>query len=106
MPFGKHKGQELRDVPQDYLCWILANIQDLNSVLRDEITRVLDLTPARPDPAPAPPVSRFRDVVKCWYRHASLRHHPDHGGSNERQRVVNEAYEDLMKAIGTLDRAP
>jgi hypothetical protein len=103
MPFGKHKGQDLRDIPQDYLCWILDNIQDLRPTLRAEITRVLDLTPAQS--APTPPTSRFRDVVRSWYRHASMRHHPDHHkGSNERQLVVNECYEALMKDIDQLDR--
>ncbi|EJY56249.1 DNA polymerase III, epsilon subunit [Alicyclobacillus hesperidum URH17-3-68] len=42
MPFGKHRGVPLRDVPLDYLDWALRNMQDLSPDLRWSIERVLE----------------------------------------------------------------
>jgi hypothetical protein len=41
LPFGKYRGQELRDVPPDYLLWVLRNFERLNDSLREAITRFL-----------------------------------------------------------------
>lgn len=41
MPFGKHFGERLSDVPQDYLRWALRNITDMNSDLRWSVEQVL-----------------------------------------------------------------
>ena len=37
MPFGKHKGQKLKDVPVDYLLWILENYDGLRASTRTVI---------------------------------------------------------------------
>lgn len=44
-------------------------------------------------------LDRVRAVVKQWFRAQSLLHHPDRGGSKERQALVNVAYQDLMKRL-------
>ena len=36
MPFGKHKGEEIEDIPSDYLKWVAENIDD------EEIYRAAD----------------------------------------------------------------
>ena len=36
MPFGKYKGEEVSDIPLDYLKWIEENIK-LHRDLRDEV---------------------------------------------------------------------
>lgn len=43
IPFGKHKGKELNDVPTDYLMWVLANCTNINVILRNEIERILGI---------------------------------------------------------------
>lgn len=40
MPFGKHKGTPIRDVPRDYLTW-LTQRSDVRGELREEIEHVL-----------------------------------------------------------------
>lgn len=30
MPFGKHKGKRMGDIPYTYLCWLLENCNHLN----------------------------------------------------------------------------
>lgn len=49
MPFGKHKGKKMADVPADYLLWLYENdkcrgevkayIEDNLQVIKDEIRR-------------------------------------------------------------------
>ncbi|MCL6594540.1 MAG: DUF3820 family protein [Alicyclobacillus sp.] len=41
MPFGKHRGQPLEEVPGDYLHWVLENFQRLDADLEWSIRRVL-----------------------------------------------------------------
>lgn len=43
MPFGKHKGELIEDVPHDYLMWMIRKIPDLSDDLRYTVRRVLGL---------------------------------------------------------------
>ena len=36
LPFGKHKGELLEDIPSDYLTWLLENVEDLREELKME----------------------------------------------------------------------
>jgi hypothetical protein len=40
MPFGKHKGVKLRDVPHDYLLWVVENI-DKRPLLVKQVSEFL-----------------------------------------------------------------
>jgi hypothetical protein len=42
MPFGKHKGRHLAQIPADYLYWILDNCVHLDRRLRRAIERHLE----------------------------------------------------------------
>ena len=44
MPFGRHKGKELSEIPPDYLEWISENLT-ITGDLADEIYRVLGTGP-------------------------------------------------------------
>ena len=44
MPFGKHKGRELTEIPPDYLEWVARNLT-ITGDLADEIYRVLGTGP-------------------------------------------------------------
>lgn len=39
MPFGKHKGEPVEDVPADYLDWFLGNIERISPALQAEMER-------------------------------------------------------------------
>lgn len=43
MPFGKHKGKPLTDVPSDYLLWVYENKDDLYGNLKTYIEDNLDV---------------------------------------------------------------
>jgi hypothetical protein len=44
MPFGRHKGKEISEIPPDYLEWISDNLT-ISGDLADEIYRVLGTGP-------------------------------------------------------------
>ena len=43
MPFGKHKGELLENLPTDYIQWLLGNLEDLREPLNTELQNQLDL---------------------------------------------------------------
>jgi uncharacterized protein (DUF3820 family) len=58
LPFGKHRGKTVADVPSDYLSWLLRNVR-LSSGLRLAVTDVLrsrGVQVAPPPPVPPEPV--------------------------------------------------
>jgi uncharacterized protein (DUF3820 family) len=103
MPFGKYKGRRLDEIPIDYLIWCVNNIDSLDSALFMEMKNLIHARTAKQLPIAESVRSQMRDAVKQWYRRASLKHHPDHGGSNERQLVVNECYRDLLAGVNCLE---
>ena len=58
MPFGKYKGHDLDELPDDYLLWVLANIplrNPLGSAITEEMAlRGYEELPPPPAPAPRP----------------------------------------------------
>ena len=71
MPFGKYKGHDLHELPDDYLLWMIANIplrDPLLSAVTEEITeRDLEL-PALPTP-PQRPFTKSRETDEgAWTR--------------------------------------
>jgi uncharacterized protein (DUF3820 family) len=42
-PFGKYKGQDVEDVPSDYLMWLLENGDNVPVTLIDEMENQLKL---------------------------------------------------------------
>jgi Putative quorum-sensing-regulated virulence factor len=71
MPFGKHKGVPLRDVPASYLSWLLGSDCRLGSGFRREIVADLDrrarLKARRAEQLDAPlPTATPRDVCGFW----------------------------------------
>lgn len=86
LKFGKHKGKDLRDVPESYLQWLLDNATNLTPALKQEIINIL---------TPSPSIGQ----IGKWYRSLALAYHPDKGGTNEQMKVVNYAYESLLKIL-------
>lgn len=89
MPFGKHKGQPVENMPPQYLEWLASNT-DLREPLRSAVWRALG--------ADMVPVGLDTDRVKATYRAVSLKWHPDRGGSHEAMQAVNEFYTMLTEA--------
>jgi hypothetical protein len=104
MPFGKHKGKFLRDIPTNYLEWLfrecnlrhplLTAVQwELSSRAEDELD---DEFPERFTP-PAPP---WTDLIRQWHREMALQFHPDRGGHPEAMKAINHAVDRLKELTG------
>lgn len=89
MPFGKFKGWPVDEIPEDYLNWLVENV-DLREPLASAVYEALDQQNWC-QMAPAP------DNVKSIYRRLSLKWHPDKGGSTEAQQALNEFYQALTE---------
>jgi hypothetical protein len=109
MPFGKFKGQLLRELPDDYLCWLRTEC-DLREPLRMRVEREYQrrIQPrSRTRPAPMAPVAlppalqqTAVAIVASGFRALALRRHPDHGGSHEAMIQLQRAREALERLLG------
>jgi hypothetical protein len=96
MPFGKHKGEYLCEIPADYLRWVLLNCTRISAYLRQAIATELAGRGAPPPPGPTPPsnqVALTSALVRTWPREMIMRFHPDRGGSNEAMQAINHAHD-------------
>lgn len=130
MPFGKYKGEEICDLPEDYLMWLVSNV-DMRQQLKDEVVMVLEdqyniiVTPdmflnsatgekgAKPKfdnssfnnfPSYLNPNSDMRkflkDIVDKGYKAVAQKIHPDKGGNKEDMQALNDVKDYLYKGFG------
>ena len=97
MPFGKHRGKPIQNVPGDYLRWVLKNCSNATPQLRRAIEREL-----RPDvpPSRTVPSVQFAELVPVWYRKLAMEFHPDKRGSHDGMIAVNRAKDLLVEMAG------
>jgi hypothetical protein len=101
MPFGRHRGQRISEIPTSYLRWVLREVRDLDPDLRDAIEEVVRGA-ARGGGRRAEPTTDVavpNTAVKCWYRALAMKYHPDRGGTHEAMLAVGEAYETLLPIL-------
>jgi hypothetical protein len=102
MPWGKYRGEEIRDVPAGYLCWALEEATlttALHTAIQAELTR--RFAPSAPPPPPSASATNgtipaalrplAQKIVKAGFRRLARDHHPDHGGTDDTMRLLLEA---------------
>ena len=90
MPFGKHKGVPVNQLPLDYLYWLVHN-----TALREPLgTVVKHAYKVAMGAYEAPQVTANPDAQKI-YRKLALKWHPDRGGNTSAMAALN----DFMEAI-------
>ncbi len=126
MPFGKHKGDDVCDLPQDYLLWLVSNI-DMRKELKEAVVEALEeqgiiVTPDMfCDPITGEKGkfdnSKFQnaptylhpdndmkkilvDLVDAGYKSLAKKAHPDKGGKKEDMQALNSVKEWLQKGLG------
>lgn len=102
MPFGKHRGVEIADLPSAYLEWLINLGDGLREPLRSAIwtewekrQRAKGVVRALPEPV----VSAAQKIVACGYRRLALQRHPDKGGETEQMTNLNLAAEWLRDVV-------
>jgi uncharacterized protein (DUF3820 family) len=106
MPWGKHKGKVLSEVPAPYLCWMLEECslsEPVRWAVLMELARWFEAkgwSTTVPSPSPA---RRNGDdahaALMSAYRTLCLKYHPDRGGSTEAMRVLNEMLSTVRRAL-------
>jgi Putative quorum-sensing-regulated virulence factor len=92
MPFGKHRGEELSAVPDDYLLWCLENCTSMGPTLRKAIEAHLKIQESETA------VASVANILPQWYRKLAMEFHPDRrGGNHEGMKAVNRAKELLLE---------
>jgi hypothetical protein len=115
MPFGKYRGVPLRDIPLEYLGWLLTI--DLRPALEESVRSEIERRTVRYE-APSyiyarclPKGVRVSDVlalIDAGRRSLAKRHHPDvAGGDTETMQTINRAADFLLDALpGLLKDGP
>lgn len=92
LKFGKYQGHELRDVPDDYLSWLIEIQTKTLAEYQAEQRRRLALQNAR--------LSWAERIIQTGFRTLAMEFHPDQGGDNESMRQIIAAQERLRELIG------
>jgi hypothetical protein len=112
MPFGRHRGEPLEDVPSDYLDWLLrvCTLQPpLRRAVQDEVARRRQWGGRRRREEPCDGTGRpasdravvdWAGVIRTWHRQLVLRWHPDRGGTTESAQAIADAHELLKEMVG------
>lgn len=98
MPWGKHRGELIANVPSGYLVWLLEESDiaaPYRGAIREELAdRLGFFALAAPVAAPPPEIAPvFREMVAAGFRAVAIRCHPDRGGSTAEMQRVNEVRE-------------
>jgi hypothetical protein len=107
MPFGKHRGEFLVDIPTNYLAWVLRDCETAEWWLREAVQvemerRIHETPPARGQRRGEERTGMMQvgDIIKRWWREMALRFHPDRGGDTKVMQAMNEAHERLKELAG------
>ena len=127
MPFGKYKGQRLKDIPSSYLQWAytIADVGWLKDAIRDELKsrgykareakrerrryksdynwRDYNRSGGEQKSQPTYIPSDFKEfaleIVSKGIKACALKYHPDKGGDEEVMKSINQAGEWLRKTL-------
>ena len=87
--FGKYKDFELRDVPEDYLLWLIRDSEQRIKGWREELERREALETMG--------LSWLQRIVKVGFRTLLKQHHPDVGGTNDDTIKLKAAHDRLQQ---------
>jgi hypothetical protein len=104
MPFGKHKGMLLTELPDQYVAWLLTPPVELREPLKQFVIeedvrrqRVREAHRARAS-VTEDVVIAAHELIRQGQRALTRTRHPDAGGSAEAMAAVNNAAE-LLRAL-------
>lgn len=120
MPWGKHRGELLREIPNEYFLWLLEEDRDgIQEWLREEaIARNINIERIRATSFKSRHHTReqtrhntstpqsatirncqLQESIASLFRKLTRQYHPDTGGTDEQMQVVNEVRDQLIKLL-------
>ena len=113
MPFGKHTGHNLTDLPGDYLRWLVhqdwlptkwpvlyaAAVAEYQRRMRQHTNAWSDTRGASPRGQDTPAPAAVLEIIDAGYKALAKRYHPDLGGSTQQMQLLNRAVEWLRNAV-------
>ena len=112
MPFGKHKGVLISELPGDYIKWLYSEVE-LREPLRSLVDQEIELRYGRHNTG-APhdgahliristcDVATFREIVERGYKLVAGSRHPDRGGSTTEMVHVNAVVASVRAQIAAI----
>ena len=91
LEFGKHRGLKWKDVPEEYIQWLIDTRKADLADYEGELERRKSLEEAN--------LSMTERIVKAGWKKLSQELHPDHGGNPEEFLSLKGSFEALMGAI-------
>lgn len=90
--YGKYNGRDIREVPRDYLEWLLESSRKTAEAITAELERrdLLELADA----------GWAERIIRTGFRALAMQHHPDKGGETADMRRLLAAYEQLKGMAG------
>ena len=104
LSFGKYAGVDLRDVPRDYVEWLISSRKKDLAEYEAELERR--------ELVEAASVSMGERIIQAGFRALSKQFHPDSGGSDAQFIELKAGYEQLkmvmeeVKRVGQNSDAP
>jgi hypothetical protein len=89
--FGKFKGWDLNEVPDDYVDYMVQQKRKDLQLWEEEQRRRELMREAE--------LPMIEKVVKVGYRTLAQQYHPDHGGDGEAMRQLNAAMAQLQEMV-------
>lgn len=99
MPFGRHRGELLQDLPIEYLEWLVT--LDLREPLRSHVDAEHARRYSESTAVAFPHLGLANQIITAGYRALALRLHPDQGGDHDSMVALSRAREWLTERAGT-----
>ena len=105
MPFGRHRGKDVSQLPTHYIIWLLQTCdlrQPLLQELKDEADRredEADRYSSNTHALPVPVRNMCERLLTSGYRAMAQKMHPDHGGTHAAMILLTQAVEHLRRVI-------
>lgn len=117
MPFGRHRGAYLEDLPESYLIWLLGRTlrEPLHSAVRAEAQRRREdeedthrdyrerhqreyqYHQPRPPRGPSPALTDVDEIISTGRRVLATKYHPDRGGNLPKMQAINACADWLLQ---------
>ena len=96
LEFGKHKGKDLREVPAEYIQWLLAQRKADVSEYEIELARRQAVEDGN--------LNIGEQIIRAGFRALAPKYHPDTGGSTTAFQELNAAHEQLKALYAEVKR--